>query len=340
MNAPHISIIIPLYNRESLVVETLDSISAQTFTDWECIVVDDHSTDDSVAVVQKYAEKDPRVKLLIRPDDAPKGACTCRNFGFENSKGDLVYFFDSDDLLSPQFLETVEKKMTENPQVEYGAFAIQHFVDDIEKPYRTTRPFRDDHGSLFHQIVSNCIQINTPSVIWRRELLNRAATIGVRWNECLPRGQESDYFGHLFGIADEGVWFEFPPMVHARAHLKSIGGQFAVVTNELAQLTLQNKIALYDFYLQVGKMTPTLHRIMMWKLFRFQAICVLTSGYIGVSWKYVREIYSRNKRTPYDLCVLLFSTTLLIVGPILYFTSSRLGKIGVPYFKSFHQRCT
>ncbi|MHB1105158.1 MAG: glycosyltransferase family 2 protein [Lutibacter sp.] len=97
---PLISIIIPTYNRAHLLRETLDSVLAQTYANWECIIIDDGSTDNTFEVVSNYIKKDSRFKYLVRPIERIKGASTCRNIGLENAKGEFIQFLDSDDLLS------------------------------------------------------------------------------------------------------------------------------------------------------------------------------------------------------------------------------------------------
>lgn len=104
MSEPLVSIIIPTYNRAHLIGETLDSVLAQTYTNWECIVVDDGSTDGTEALLQKYVERDCRFQYHHRPKDRLKGANACRNFGFEQSKGAFIIWFDSDDLMHPNLL--------------------------------------------------------------------------------------------------------------------------------------------------------------------------------------------------------------------------------------------
>lgn len=94
-----ISVIIPTYNRAQFIGETLDSVLAQTYENWECIVVDDGSNDNTVEIVQAYSKKDNRIELYHRPSKKPKGASSCRNFGFEKSKGMYVQYLDSDDIL-------------------------------------------------------------------------------------------------------------------------------------------------------------------------------------------------------------------------------------------------
>lgn len=100
-----ISIIIPNFNRATLIGETLDSILAQTYNNWECIIVDDGSEDNSLEVIKEYTKKDDRFKLFLRPNDYPKGANACRNIGIEKAIGDYTIFFDSDDLMTPDHVE-------------------------------------------------------------------------------------------------------------------------------------------------------------------------------------------------------------------------------------------
>lgn len=115
MHFPLTSIIIPTYNRAHVIGETLDSINAQTYENWECIIVDDGSTDDTNIIVKKYLEKDNRFQFHHRPDNRLKGANACRNFGIENSKGEYIMFLDSDDICEPFCLtERVDKVVNDS----------------------------------------------------------------------------------------------------------------------------------------------------------------------------------------------------------------------------------
>lgn len=100
-----ISIIIPTYNKASVVLKTLDSIKTQTYANWECILVDDGSTEASFSVIKKYVKNDKRFSIHHRPLQLPKGANACRNYGFSLSKGNYIQFFDSDDIMLPTCLE-------------------------------------------------------------------------------------------------------------------------------------------------------------------------------------------------------------------------------------------
>lgn len=99
MSFPLVSIIIPTYNRANLISETLNSIIAQTYQNWECIIVDDGSTDNTKQILQRFIDSDSRFQFFCRPEHKVKGPNSCRNIGFEKSKGEFINWFDSDDIL-------------------------------------------------------------------------------------------------------------------------------------------------------------------------------------------------------------------------------------------------
>ena len=101
-----ISIIIATYNRAAYIAETLTSIANQTYKDFECIIVDDGSTDNSEEIVLQFVENDKRFIYINRPDTVPKGANYSRNYGYTLSTGSPVKFFDSDDVMLPHHLQT------------------------------------------------------------------------------------------------------------------------------------------------------------------------------------------------------------------------------------------
>lgn len=129
-----ISIITPSFNRADIVGETAASIFNQTYTDWEWMIVDDGSTDNSWDVLQGYAAKDSRVRIFKRDRD-PKGACVCRNIAVEKSTGDYLIFLDTDDLLASFCLEQRVKAMQENEDCDFVIFPMLLFKkrpDDLK----------------------------------------------------------------------------------------------------------------------------------------------------------------------------------------------------------------
>jgi len=98
---PAVSVITPAWNAAGYIRETIDSIRAQTFTDWELVLVDDGSTDDTIAIVESYAAVDPRIRLVRQSNSGPSAA---RNHGMRVAAGDFFAFLDSDDTWDSTFL--------------------------------------------------------------------------------------------------------------------------------------------------------------------------------------------------------------------------------------------
>ena len=128
---PLVSIIIPIYNRADLIVETLQSVIAQTYENWECIVVDDGSSDNSFDVIQNFSEKDKRIRADTRVRE-PKGAPTCRNIGMKMSKGEFIIFLDSDDLMADFCLERRLALFKKHQDADFLVFQSLLFEKEIK----------------------------------------------------------------------------------------------------------------------------------------------------------------------------------------------------------------
>lgn len=101
-STPLVSIITPLYNAQLFISETILSIQNQTYPHWELIIVDDNSSDNSVALSEKFAREDERIQLVKLKSN--KGAAYCRNHATQLAKGDFIAFLDADDLWHPEKL--------------------------------------------------------------------------------------------------------------------------------------------------------------------------------------------------------------------------------------------
>lgn len=110
-----ISIIIPTYNRVATIGNTIDSFIAQTYNDWEMLVVDDHSTDNTKEVIESYSKKDGRIYYLS--NERAKGAQGARNTGILHSTSEWICLFDSDDYAYPDFLSKMVETICEDVDV-------------------------------------------------------------------------------------------------------------------------------------------------------------------------------------------------------------------------------
>lgn len=121
-----VSVIIPAKNRAQLITDTINSLLAQTYKNWECIIIDDHSTDATVSILEQYAVDESRIKVFSR-EGTQHGAPICRNQGVERATGEYVIFLDSDDMLAPFCLEKRVQVMEEDSQLDFAVFPCQIF---------------------------------------------------------------------------------------------------------------------------------------------------------------------------------------------------------------------
>lgn len=162
-----VSIIIPTFNREYFIEETLASICAQEYENWEAIIVDDGSTDRTLERIQKIASVDKRVKFFERNKKA-KGASVCRNIGLEKAKGNYIIFLDSDDVLAPWCLQQRIACMQNNTHLDFAVFHAHTFKKKPGDGALHTRLHYKNH--LYHFIASHCIW-QTMCPIWKKEFL-------------------------------------------------------------------------------------------------------------------------------------------------------------------------
>lgn len=116
-----VSIIIPIYNVSKYIVRCLDSVSAQTFKDIECLLIDDRGTDNSVAIAEQYIQ-DYNGKILFKllHHKKNRGLSAARNTGIDAANGDYLYFMDSDDAIVPETIETLLKLFEKYPDIEFA----------------------------------------------------------------------------------------------------------------------------------------------------------------------------------------------------------------------------
>lgn len=130
MSTPKISVIVPVYNVEKWLRRCVDSILAQTFTDFELLLVDDGSTDASGAICDEYAQRDSRVRVFHKPNG---GVSSARNLGLNNAKGEWISFVDADDWVATDAFEVISNTAckSETDIVSFGFWSVKK---DDKKP--------------------------------------------------------------------------------------------------------------------------------------------------------------------------------------------------------------
>ncbi len=115
MKTPAFSIIVPCYNQEPYIRETLASVLNQTCRDWECIIINDGSTDGSEEIIEEFFAMDPRFRKIIQKNE---GLAASRNNGIRAAKGQFILPLDGDDKIGPEYLELAQTAFRNNPNVK------------------------------------------------------------------------------------------------------------------------------------------------------------------------------------------------------------------------------
>ncbi|HVR40541.1 MAG TPA: glycosyltransferase [Thermoanaerobaculia bacterium] len=126
-----VSVLVPAYNYAAFLRDALDSVLAQTFDDWECVIVDDGSTDDTATVAREYAQRDSRFRVVHQEN---RGLAAARNTAIANSRGELVQFLDADDRLAPRKLERHVEFLRAHPETDIVYSEVAFFR--TEEPQR------------------------------------------------------------------------------------------------------------------------------------------------------------------------------------------------------------
>ncbi|MCH5242501.1 MAG: glycosyltransferase family 2 protein [Muribaculaceae bacterium] len=179
---PSISIIVPVYNVERYLQQCLEAISNQTFKDWECIIVDDGSTDGSVQICDLYTGLDPRFKVIHKSNG---GLSSARNTALDKAKGKFIAFIDSDDWPESHYLMTMHNLIT-----KYEADVVQCGFQRVFKSYKREKPLVDKECVISKEkaILSLLDSSRLPCFVWnklfRREIITDKFPINQNFEDA------------------------------------------------------------------------------------------------------------------------------------------------------------
>lgn len=215
---PTLSIIIPVHNRADLLTETLDSLAALTGRPLEVVLVDNDSTDGSLACCEAFKARMEGPDFMVRVCSEPRpGANFARNTGFQVSQGDYVWFFDSDDRLFPDSLTRllVALRSSDNQDLLVVPYVIRDRMDRLH--HRPHRFSADPTNHLIDPVVA------THNMCLTRNLVAMAGG----WNPELSRWQDFEFGFRVLLKASNIAWLEGLPFYEVRDHASSISnGRF------------------------------------------------------------------------------------------------------------------
>ena len=209
---PAISVIVPVYNVEKYLRQCLDSIIGQIFEDMEIIVVNDGSTDSSLAIINEYAEKDNRIQIIDKPNE---GYGKTMNRGIEAASGEYIGIVESDDWIEPDMYETLYN-IAKSHDVEVVKSDFIRFNDETGKDEHKPHIPEQDAQRIINPHHNYAIFYTPPSIwsaIYKREFLNNKK---IRFLETPGASHQDTAFNFKIWAMAERIYLTRKPLVHYR----------------------------------------------------------------------------------------------------------------------------
>lgn len=223
MILPIVTIIMATYNREKFIVESLKSIQAQTYTNWECLIIDDGCADNTESKITPILNTDSRFKFLKRPSSYKKGLPGCRNYGLKKAKGNYVIFFDDDDIIHPDNLEICLSIFRKKDDISFCNYIKQPFtktfnydVVDRNKDFN----YQDTDDYLLENVITQKIPFASCTVMWKKNCFN-----DNNFNENLLYAEEWECYQRILITNIKGVIIS-KILYYNRKHNQSNTGEF------------------------------------------------------------------------------------------------------------------
>ncbi|GAA4976023.1 glycosyltransferase family 2 protein [Algibacter aquimarinus] len=218
---PKVSIIMATYNRAQYILESIKSIQNQTFDDWECIIVDDGSTDKTEDILKPVLKADGRFKYFKRKEKYQKGLPGSRNYGLDLAKGDYIIFFDDDDIAHPQNLEICVQELSSR-DISFCRYIRKTFTGDFDYNFDFSKAysyFFIDKSDI-NKILKNELQFNSCAVMW-----TNACYKTHRYTEHLKYAEEWEVYGRILTSVGKGISIN-KALYFGRKHEVSVTGNF------------------------------------------------------------------------------------------------------------------
>jgi len=312
---PIVSIIIATYNRADLLPETLDSIIDQSYKNWECIIVDDGSNDNTEKVVRKYIVKDARIRFFPRPKEYKKGPGGAFNYGFDISEGEFIQWFGSDDLMHAEMLSEKVKIFIENPNVQ-SVYSQMYFFEQRNNISGQTK-YKKPYKNFYENAITWNIPMWSLNFMFRNNFLKN---INIRFDESLKRLLDYDFHSRLFIKYPHDVYMLDKPLCYVRRNNKdSITTKFLQDNRakdlEKSEYIVANKII--RLLVKENKFTKDLEKYFYREHKRRISNLIRVSDYEFIeSFKELIEYYLRQNKKHFKLVRFRLGFSLIKKIPI------------------------
>lgn len=234
MDEKLVSVIIPAYNIEDYIGRCLDSIISQTYKNLEIIVVDDGSRDYTGEILDNYAKKDRRIKVIHKENG---GVSSARNKGIEAAEGDYIGFIDGDDLIEPEMYKTlVDLLEEENADIAHCGYQMV-FPDRIDYYHNTgKKKIQTTEEGLKDLLSGEMIEPGLVNKIYKKELIKNC-----RLNETVKINEDLLMNYQLFKLSQKSVYYDITPYSYM-IRSSSATGANSLITKREDSLRVLNQI--------------------------------------------------------------------------------------------------
>ncbi len=260
MNAPQISVIIPAYNVEKYIQRCIDSVLAQTFADYEIIIVNDCSSDSTVEIIRKYYNDNKKIKLIQHEKN--KGLALTRNTGMDNAFGEYIFFIDSDDWIQADTLAALFK-LAKTSNADIAACGISAvYQDGSRKTLHSQRGMIAGGAQALPLIANDKIFVTAWNKLYSNELINKyKLRFADMYHEDIMFAIETLFYCRLYvTIPDEMYnYYQTPASIvrgkytdkHIISYIKlcSLFNQFVNKINKEDQILNEKAIDSIYYYL-------------------------------------------------------------------------------------------
>lgn len=232
--SPKISIIIPVFNAENYLEDCMQSISNQSFDDFEILTINDGSTDYSLKILNEFQEKEPRLKIFSQEN---KGVSVARNLGLENAKGEYITFIDADDWLHPETLEHyIEIVENEDSDIVISQFLTKKSTEKQTELSVENFDKEDIEQKIFPKFIETDVYNSVCNKFYKKELIKKSNSqfpIGVRIAE------DAQFNHQVFSLAQKITETQFQSYFY-----REVEG--SATKNVIRNDYLQSNIAIYQ----------------------------------------------------------------------------------------------
>ncbi len=288
MNSPKVSIVIPAYNVEAYILDTLRSVIDQTFLDFEVLVVNDGSTDRTSEVITQFIQQDSRFKILHKPNG---GLSSARNFGIRHAEGKYIALLDGDDLYLPNKLATHIEVLDRNPSVGV-VYSASQAIRENGDPTWMTLSGKPLYTNILKSLLCKNFVGHGSNGIFRKEIISEIGD----FDESLKCVEDLDFWLRVAGTK----WrFHRVPSVQCCYRVRAAGLSFNLDRMQETQYQV-----MQSAYQRHPELSTTIEPTANAYFYRYLARTALTSGdrqqasdFIQQAWKSDASIFLKDPRS-------------------------------------------